>query len=162
MICPSHETQAALHATPRVGRTARGHPDGVSGILFSTASTPKPVPTTEPCHTCSSLAHSKRVKAGYASCGASRTEPVHATRPTCARRPPRLGHGGLWTRWSVTDTLRSIFSPTDDALVRLYASAPAVVFDSRMEGFGLPVAEGLAVGTPVIASNLACIEGVRW
>ena len=51
-----------------------------------------------------------------------------------------------------------VLSPTDDALVRLYAGALAVVFPSRMEGFGLPVAEGLAVGTPVIASNLACIK----
>jgi glycosyltransferase involved in cell wall biosynthesis len=51
-----------------------------------------------------------------------------------------------------------VLSPTDEALLQLYAGALAVVFPSRMEGFGLPVAEGLAVGTPVIASNLACIR----
>jgi len=48
----------------------------------------------------------------------------------------------------------------EDMLPRLYASASAVVYPSRYEGFGLPVIEGLATGVPVIASNLPVFHEV--
>lgn len=41
-----------------------------------------------------------------------------------------------------------------------YAAADAVVYPSLYEGFGLPVLEGMASGTPVIASNAASIPEV--
>jgi glycosyltransferase involved in cell wall biosynthesis len=41
----------------------------------------------------------------------------------------------------------------DDELPVLYAAARVVVCPSRYEGFGLPVVEAMAVGTPVIVSN---------
>lgn len=45
--------------------------------------------------------------------------------------------------------------PVDDArLDRLYAGATAVVALSLYEGFGLPVAEALAAGTPVVCSDI--------
>src|SRR5581483_4083074 len=37
-------------------------------------------------------------------------------------------------------------------LVRLYRRASALVFPSRYEGFGLPVLEAMACGTPVVAT----------
>src|SRR5438552_2683116 len=40
-----------------------------------------------------------------------------------------------------------------DALVRLYNSAQIVVSPSLYEGFGLPAAEAMACGTPVIATT---------
>jgi len=42
----------------------------------------------------------------------------------------------------------------DDALVSLMAGARALLFPSFAEGYGLPLVEALAVGTPVIASGL--------
>lgn len=43
---------------------------------------------------------------------------------------------------------------TDAELVNLYTHAEALVFPSRMEGFGLPALEALAHGCPVIASDI--------
>ncbi|MHB1599006.1 MAG: glycosyltransferase [Acidimicrobiales bacterium] len=41
----------------------------------------------------------------------------------------------------------------DDALLRLYQGAELLCFPSLAEGYGLPVAEALACGVPVIASD---------
>jgi len=45
-------------------------------------------------------------------------------------------------------------------LLSLYRSATAVVLPSLIEGFGLPVAEALAAGAPVIHSRLPVLEEV--
>ena len=45
-------------------------------------------------------------------------------------------------------------------LPRLINQAIALVFPSLWEGFGLPVLEGMACGTPVITSNLASLPEV--
>jgi len=47
-----------------------------------------------------------------------------------------------------------------EELVRLYQSAAALVFPSRYEGFGLPVVEAMACGTPVLASDLPALREV--
>jgi glycosyltransferase involved in cell wall biosynthesis len=51
-----------------------------------------------------------------------------------------------------------IESPTDDVLARLYRGALVLVYPSQMEGFGLPVAEAMASGCPVIATDLDCVR----
>ena len=48
----------------------------------------------------------------------------------------------------------------DDELCSLYHGAQAVWFPSRYEGFGLPVVEAMACGTPVVASNTTSIPEI--
>jgi glycosyltransferase involved in cell wall biosynthesis len=47
-----------------------------------------------------------------------------------------------------------------DELVRLTQEAAALVFPTRHEGFGLPVAEAMATGTPVVATPDAAVREV--
>jgi glycosyltransferase involved in cell wall biosynthesis len=47
-----------------------------------------------------------------------------------------------------------------DELVRLYQEAACLVFPSRYEGFGLPVVEAMACGTPVVAAPEAALQEV--
>jgi glycosyltransferase involved in cell wall biosynthesis len=49
--------------------------------------------------------------------------------------------------------------PAED-LPALYAGAECFVFPSRYEGFGLPVLEAMACGTPVIVSNRGALPEV--
>ena len=51
------------------------------------------------------------------------------------------------------------FVPRDE-LVRLYQEAAALLFPTRYEGFGLPVAEAMACGTPVVATADAAVREV--
>ena len=49
---------------------------------------------------------------------------------------------------------------SDEELVSIYNMATVFVFPSLYEGFGLPVLEAMACGTPVIASNTSSIPEV--
>ena len=48
----------------------------------------------------------------------------------------------------------------DDHLRGLYRGADVFVLPSRHEGFGIPVLEAMAQGTPVIASGIAALREV--
>jgi hypothetical protein len=48
----------------------------------------------------------------------------------------------------------------EQELVSLYAGAELFVYPSRFEGFGLPVVEAMACGTPVVASDVPALREV--
>ena len=57
-------------------------------------------------------------------------------------------------------TLRHLKIVDEDELALAYNNALALIFPSFYEGFGLPVVEAMACGTPVLASNSSSIPEV--
>lgn len=49
---------------------------------------------------------------------------------------------------------------SDDELNNLYSNALCLLFPSYYEGFGFPPLEAMAIGTPCIVSNIACIPEI--
>lgn len=84
---------------------------------------------------------------------------LHLCSPiTEARRTELLNFA---RRYSVTDR-QLVFHDgiADDAYRQLLRSCTALVTASRSEGYGLPVAEAMAEGTPVILSNLEIFQEI--
>jgi glycosyltransferase involved in cell wall biosynthesis len=86
--------------------------------------------------------------------GTAVSEPV---RLVLAGRPG-WGTEELLARLRGNRSIQFEISPPDDRLAQLYAGALALVHPSRAEGFGLPVAEAMAAGCPVITSDLSAIR----
>jgi glycosyltransferase involved in cell wall biosynthesis len=59
-----------------------------------------------------------------------------------------------------TGACQLLLQPDMSELVKLFSVANVFVFPSLYEGFGLPVLEAMACGTPVIASNVGSIPEV--
>ena len=71
---------------------------------------------------------------------------------------PGWGVDELMTRLRADPAVRFVREPSDARLAALYRGALATAYPSAMEGFGLPVAEAMASGSPVVASPLGCIR----
>lgn len=58
------------------------------------------------------------------------------------------------------DSVKTLGIVPQEDLIRLVSGAQALVFPSLYEGFGLPAAEAMAVGTPVICSNTSSLPEI--
>lgn len=63
-------------------------------------------------------------------------------------------------RLALTHDVRFLGYVSDEDLVALYNLADVFVFPSLYEGFGLPVVEAMACGTPVVTSNRGALAEV--
>ena len=74
---------------------------------------------------------------------------------------PRMGRiqETLWQAAEAEGVLRIGHVPHND-LPYLYCAARVFAFPSLWEGFGLPVAEAMACGVPVITSNNSCLQEI--
>lgn len=74
--------------------------------------------------------------------------------------------------WAYADHIRSLIAPgdqgrilltgkvSDDEKRWLYAHADALLFPSRLEGFGIPVLEAMRFGTKVFSSRYSCMPEI--
>lgn len=60
--------------------------------------------------------------------------------------------------FKLTERVHFLESVSFDDLPAIYAASDMVVYPSFMEGFGLPVAEALAMGKPVLTTRGGCFE----
>jgi glycosyltransferase involved in cell wall biosynthesis len=79
-----------------------------------------------------------------------------------------VGDDARWKRSIIEECVRlgirdsTIFAPyiSPELLPKIYAGADLLVMPSTVEGFGLPVLEAMACGTPVLCSNAASLPEV--
>lgn len=94
---------------------------------------------------------------------------AYARLPQAERLPLMLGGGKGWKyddifatieRYQLSDSVRWLDYLPAEELPLWYNSAEAFVFPSVFEGFGLPVLEAMACGTPVIVSDASSLPEV--
>jgi glycosyltransferase involved in cell wall biosynthesis len=64
------------------------------------------------------------------------------------------------TGWGGVEVPGWVGEPSDDELAALYRGARCLVFPSLYEGFGLPLLEAMACGTPVVTSDSGAMAEV--
>ncbi len=63
-------------------------------------------------------------------------------------------------RWQLASHIHFLGFVEDSDLAALYSAARLFIYPSLYEGFGLPVLEAMACGTPVVAANLSALPEV--
>ena len=70
------------------------------------------------------------------------------------------GVRALIAQLGITDRVRSVGRVSDSDLRALYAGARLTAYPSLYEGFGFPIVESMALGTPVVTSNVSSMPEV--
>ena len=95
------------------------------------------------------------------ACRACECQPlVLAGEIPARKRPPYSDPIGVAQRCGVLDKLVLLGRVAETEMALLYRAAGLLVFPSLYEGFGLPPAEAMAVGTPVLTSNTSSLREV--
>ena len=66
----------------------------------------------------------------------------------------------LIQKLDIDDRIRYLGKPDQKTLIEIYNAADILMFTSLFEGFGMPILEAMACGTPVITSNVSAMPEV--
>ena len=66
----------------------------------------------------------------------------------------------LKNKLNLKEKIIEAISPADEEIINLYKYAKAFIFPSLYEGFGLPPLEAMAIGTPVLASDIPVLKEI--
>jgi glycosyltransferase involved in cell wall biosynthesis len=143
-------------------------PLGVDEVFFETKdaaaervaaqAVPPPVGTIEILHV-GSTAPRKRVDVLLRVCGALGRE-IPQLRLTRIGDPLTPEQQQIARDAGMADRVTSVADVDESTLAALYRRAALVLQPSEREGFGLPIVEALAAGTPVVASDLPVLREV--
>ena len=129
----------------RRGARCAGATGSATAVSSSTRRSPTPTRTTASCSTC--CPGRGATQASPSSCSAGAASPTTTS-------PARIAGHGLGGR-----VIRPGRVPDEDR-DGLVAAADALVYPSEYEGFGAPVLEAMALGTPVVCSDRAALPEV--
>ena len=73
---------------------------------------------------------------------------------------PSRSQRSLVRKLGLQGRVRFLGTLSDDDLIALYSAADVFVFPSEYEGFGMPLLESMACGTPVVCTNAASLPEV--
>jgi glycosyltransferase involved in cell wall biosynthesis len=133
-------------------------PLGVDAIFFAAADSAADRDAIEILHV-GSTADRKRIDVLLRVCGALTPE-FPALRLTRVGDPLTADQRRILHETGMAERFTAINQVDEPTLAALYRRAALVLQPSAREGFGLPVIEALAAGTPVVASDLAVLREV--